>query len=472
MEFAKFKQETAQQKELMVISKQFCQSIMANESNLVVLTGKAGVGKTASAVCAFKELIAKEKKAVWVSEVMVNGWADQAKSMADLDKCGSEIDKLLATDPDVIFLDDDNLAGFSGNLLLEKIYSWYVQHSGKGLFITSNEPISFKNCYGHKLDGQYDYPPFTHYHSSQYLNWHQKTDLAGESLRLKRDGQSIGAIVSDSSWKMNKYKLEHIEFIPAFDDEEIVPIRQSLRTTGSVGSAYDKLSAIQKKWIDVHEVGGMYTFSGDGQANYEEPHLTANPSKFEKTTSKTIALEIREYHSLFDGKEIDYFSMDQLIRILNYAHDQGGRRIILINQTSFNAEELLNQIKKKLPSTERERTWSRLKLLLCETENSIFEHNEFNSHIKKNIAEIDVDGNKFADRLFIRNRPSYLKKPSPYVDEQIKEKTTSDFSNRNLFYKRRMKISDAKPSRRKFFSDSTDASNSILPLIKLLKRRI
>jgi DNA replication protein DnaC len=383
MDFSRFNQETPQQKELMIMSKQFCQSIIDDESKLVILTGKAGVGKTASAVCAAKELAARGKKVVWISEVMVHEWADQAESIADLANCGLKIDNLLATDPDVVFLDDDNLAGFSGNLLLEKIYSWYVNNPGKGLFITSNEPIQFKSCYGYKLDGKYYYPPFNDYNSPQYLNWHHKTDLAGGSLRSKRDGQSIGAIVSDLSWRTNEGSLRQVELIPAFDDrEELAPIRRSLRKTGSMNcSDYNKLRPVQKRWIHVHKVGGGYRFYGTGGAHFVEPYLTANPSKFEKTTCKTIALEIREYNSFYSGKKIDLTSMNQLIRVLNYAHDQGGRRIILINQTSYSMEQLLIQIKAQLPESERERTWSRLMLLLCETEDSIFKYEQFNGHI-------------------------------------------------------------------------------------------
>src|SRR5207244_2680615 len=91
MDFFNFKQDTQQQKELMATSKQFCHNVMASQSQLVILTGKAGVGKTASAVCAAKELASRGKNVVWISEVMVNGWADQAKSMADLGKCEQEI---------------------------------------------------------------------------------------------------------------------------------------------------------------------------------------------------------------------------------------------------------------------------------------------------------------------------------------------------------------------------------------------
>jgi hypothetical protein len=54
-------------------------------------------------------------------------------------------------------------------------------------------------------------------------------------------------------------------------------------------------------------------------------HLAANSLPFEKTTYKTIALEMREdiYEYSENRKEIDFNSMNQLIKVLNYAHDQG-----------------------------------------------------------------------------------------------------------------------------------------------------
>lgn len=394
MDFSKFKEETPQQKELMALSKQFCHSVMENESKLVILSGKAGVGKTASAVCSAKELTARGKKVVWISEVMVNGWADQAKSIADIAKCGLEIDNLLAKNPDAVFLDDDNLTGFSGQLLLEKMYSWYIKHPGKGLFITSNEPICFENCYGHKLDDQFHYPPFTPYNSPQYLNWQHKSDLGGESLRSRRDGQSIGAIVSQAYWQKRIEDLREFELVPAFnEDKELAPIRRALKKTGSMNCpAYDKLLLVQKRWIHKHQVGPFFK-----RSRYVKPYLTVNVSPFEKTTHKTIVLEMGESNSSYFGKSIDPDTMEQLIRILNYAHDKGGRRIIFINQTSFSHEELLAEIKKELPKSERERTWSRLMLLLCETEESIFNHDQFNGHVEamapgKTYPESSKDG--------------------------------------------------------------------------------
>lgn len=382
MDFSKFTQESPQQNELILISKQFCQSIMACESKLVILTGKAGVGKTASAVCAAKELTARGKKVVWISEVMVSGWAAQAKSIKDLDNCELEIDKLISSNPDVVFLDDDNLAGFSGNLLLEKIYFWFVINPGKGLFITSNEPIRFQDCYRYKSDNNYYFPPFNDYTSPEYINWQLKADLTGVSLRSKRDGQSIGAIVSDMSWETNQGNLQQVELIPDFNDEELAPIRVALKKQGHIKcDAYDKLRPVQKTWIREHEAGGTYMLCIGRESEYIEPFLTVNPATFEHTNYKTIALEIGETNYRFCEKKISLYSMNQLIRVLNYAHDQGGRRVILINKTSYSHEQLLIQIKAQLPKSESERCWSRLTLLLCETEDSIFSYNQFNGHI-------------------------------------------------------------------------------------------
>ncbi|MDP1602561.1 MAG: hypothetical protein Q8M03_04785 [Legionella sp.] len=387
MDFSSFQQDTPQQKDLMKISKQFCQKVIAGESTLVILTGKAGVGKTASAVCAAKELATRGKRVAWISEVMVRGWADKVQSINDLDNCSLEIDHLLESDLDAVFLDDDNLSGFSGNLLLEKMYSWYVQQGGKGLFITSNKTINFEQCYGHKLDG-YHYPPFNDYNSLQYQNWLHKTDLAGESLRSRREGQSIGAIVSDSVWKNKENTLGPIELVPAFYDyEQLVPIRVEVRHNGSINcSAYHKLRPVQKQWIRVQRTGESET-SINGKAKYTESYFTVNSANFEKTLYKTIALEIIESDTFFFGKIVDSTIIHQLIRVINYAHDEGGRRVILINQTRLNSEELLQEIKQQLPDSEVERTWSRLMLLLCETEESIFAHDEFNGVIETVIPE-------------------------------------------------------------------------------------
>lgn len=168
MNFSTFKKDTDQQKELMIIAKQFCQSVLNAESKLVILTGKKGVGKTTSAICAAKELAARGRKVVWIS---------------DSDNDALKIDALLANHPDVVFLDNNNLKSSSSRLIFEKTYAWYVNNPGKGLFITSNRRISFKHCYGYDLDYQYKYPPFCHYDSPQYLHQQYITNLERKNLR-------------------------------------------------------------------------------------------------------------------------------------------------------------------------------------------------------------------------------------------------------------------------------------------------
>lgn len=206
------------------------------------------------------------------------------------------------------------------------------------------------------------------------------TSMARVSLRSERYGQSIGAIVSDLSWKTNESLLGQIELIPTFESEKLVTIRQSLSETNSLNySAYDQLSPIQKQWIHVHLTGEKY------YASFKYPqdkrHYTANPLKFKKSAYKTIALEMREDNDSCRGKIIALNSMDQLICVLNYAHVQRGRRIILINQTTFSSEELLIKIKAQLPESERKQTLYRLELLLCKTEDSIFSYDQFNGLI-------------------------------------------------------------------------------------------
>lgn len=330
-------------------------------------------------LCAAKELAARRKKIIWISEVIANKWKAPTQELADLEKYYAEkIEGLLAENPDAVFLDDDNLS-FMGKLLLEKLYSWYVNNSGKGLFISSNVAISFTDRYGYKLDGQYDYPPFNPYDSAQYLNWEYKADLAGESLRLRRQGQAVGAIVSDSIWKSHEKHIGEVELIPAFNEDELAPLDKSLRETCVMdANAYSKLRPVQQKWLYVCKISGMGIFDTYGNPYVMQERYAVRNASFEKTSCKTIALEVREFYSGAWGKtKIDPRSMQNLVSVVNHAHDEGGKRVILINQTNFSPAGLLLQIKEQLPESERERTWSRLMLLICETEESIFEY-QFN----------------------------------------------------------------------------------------------
>lgn len=352
MSFAQFRQETAQQIELINLSLQFCQQVSNNQSQLTILTGAAGLGKTAAAVCAAKELIAKGRRVEWISEITVKRWANLAKSIVGLSVCGQQIDALLARNPDAVFLDDNNLAGFSGTILLEKLYLWYVNNSGKGLFITSNEPINFETCYGYKLNRSYNFPPFTPYDSSQYLNQHAKTNVAGVSLRERQEGKAIAAIVSEEAFNAAQLDLSQIEWVPAVLDNVLAPLRCALRDAKPMTDLYKRLRPIDRAWIDT----SRFTIR-----------------IFEKTRQNVIAVEIKDWYSSLDKKyKVDSYCMRQLIAVLNYAHDTGGKQILFINQTHFNCNELLEQMRQSLPEEERERSWDRLKSLLCETEETIF----------------------------------------------------------------------------------------------------
>lgn len=372
MSFETFCASTKQQQELKQIALDFCAHIDSGKSKLVILSGQAGIGKTASAVCAAKELLASNKKVVWISEVTVKGWATGAKSMEDLDKCSHQIDEMLADNPDAVFLDDDNLGGYSGQILLEKIYAWYVSHPNKGLYVSSNSAVTFENCYGLKLDQTYHYPPYCEYDSPQYLQQVHIEGLTGLSLRQRREGQSIGAIVSVEAYEMNASKSSDWEVIPYIDDlTQLVPIRQSLASTGKTGPDYNALSELQKKWTIVHMVLGMRHFKGFGQSEYIRQHRSINTKTFEHTDNKTIVVELGETN-YFQVKQIASSSMSYLISVLNFAHDKGGLRIILVNKTSFSNDELYQQVIAQLPEHEKERTKSRFQLLLCEDKASIF----------------------------------------------------------------------------------------------------
>lgn len=475
MDFSTFRADTPQQRELMNLSTQFCNSVMTMESRLLILTGKAGVGKTASAACAAKELATRGKKVTWISEVMVKGWADRVQSIEELDNCGLAIDALLAENPDAVFLDDDNLSGFSGNLLLEKIYSWYAKNQGKGLYITSNEPVSFKRCYGHKLDG-YQLPPFTHYDSPQYLNWQARENLGGNSLRSRKDGQSIGAIVNEALFERQKEHLIDFELVPAFDvNSEMVPIHQALRAGKSIHAceAYQRLKPIQKKWLNVFKTSGCYSStygSGGDRSIYEPPHWSAVPLKFEKTSCKTIVLELKEYNYQYSEKSINDDCMEQLLRILNYAHDQGGRRLILINKTSYGSKEFLAQIKKQLPKAEQERTWSRLMLLLCETDETIFGLDEFNGRMENPVSEKPFPVLKDTNINPLPVSPTGRLLQSNSAREKFRKNFSMKECYREALMKMALDISTDDDMHG--FSEITDSPDSLIPMLLMAQRVI
>ena len=366
--------------------------MVSGQSTQVVLTGKAGIGKTASAVCCAKELESKGKKVVWISEVMVKGWTEKASSMAELEQCRTDMRKFLNGSTDAVVLDDDNLAGYAGKVLLEEIYSWFVSNPGRGLYITSNEELSFDTLYGLRLDQSYDCVPFPGYDSPQYVNTILRTGLNGASLRktgfdrgllpvseVKQMEalaalelpQSAGIVVGFDAYEEGKVCLgDSVEFIPGF--QTLSSITCSLVQTRTLGEAYDKLTKIQKEWLEQFETGDSMMMSMITPIEYRSElcpsMLSIKVKSFTYTALPVIAVELLEDKLKVywrDGQIIEDTCFKQLMSVINFAHDQGGKRVVIINHTdSFSNEALLAQIIKQVPDSEKERTTDRLRLLL------------------------------------------------------------------------------------------------------------
>lgn len=384
--FDNFKTETLLQKELFFISLKFCRDVRSKRSCTIVLTGKAGIGKTASAAICAKELVSRGKKVVWISEVTVRGWADQATTMQELENCRNQVKSLLAVNPDAVFLDDDNLVGYAGQVLLEEIYLWYTCHPGKGLFITSNEAISFQNCYGWQFDETYYFPPFPGYTSEGYQNTVVRLNLSGMSLRsmpmrqvneLSGDEkidliqknhveQSVGIIIDAKTYETRKNSLGPVEFIPAFSERLLLgPMRMSLKETGTLGPHFDQLSEHQKSWLRRFETFGVYVYYPDGSSKYNPPGEGVGIRPFEGTQCDMIVIEItQEYFSVWERMALDSESVAQLLRVVNYAHDHGEKKVVIVNRTDFSHQQLIKEIQEEIPERERERTIARIENLL------------------------------------------------------------------------------------------------------------
>ena len=88
---------------------------------------------------------------------------------------------------------------------------------------------------------------------------------------------------------------------------------------------------------------------------------------------KNLQLAVEHCTNILNEKEL-YFSSTkrgihegciyQLLSVINYAHDQGDKRIILVNCTKFSEGELITEIEACLNEAEKERTMARVKGML------------------------------------------------------------------------------------------------------------
>ena len=145
--------------------------------------------------------------------------------------------------------------------------------------------------------------------------------------------QSIGVIVSSGSYEESKRYLEdRVEFIPGFPT--LIDIANSLISKKTLGPAYAKLTPIQKQWLTQYTEPGGYQhciFNSDGTTRYSEPskpQMRIMVNQFNDTTAPIIAIELFKDDGHWSKKTtIEENCFEQPIRVINYAHDQGGKKV-------------------------------------------------------------------------------------------------------------------------------------------------
>ncbi len=395
MSFSTYRQETMLHRQLYQQSLHFCHSVMSNQSCMMVLTGRAGIGKTAAAVSCAKELASRGKNVVWITEVTVKGWMDQAKSTEELNQSQTDIRKLLEPNPDAVFLDDDNMVGYAGKVLLEEIYTWYICNPGKGLFITSNETISLENCFGLKIDEKYYFVPFVGYLNSATQGIVINANLNGQSqrptlavsvadlddrekmtrlMRVPQSARSVGVIVTNEAYQVYASELGDVEFVPGFKSFSEITMHLQLTEGKELGPAYDALTDVQKQWtcrFPINKIKQYYDVSRD-KVFYDHTsefwYSAIGIKRFERSSRNVIAVELLQKPKNWCGWEVNDDCVAQLLRVINYAFDRGGKKVIIVNATGFSQQELISQIKMQIDERDKERTIARLDQLFYSSE--------------------------------------------------------------------------------------------------------
>lgn len=328
------------------VGKKFCDSVARQQSALVILSGQAGIGKTASATCCAKELSSRGYQVVWLSEVALRAGMDKM-TFDQIGQCRQDLQAQLANNIDAVFLDDNNLTGYAGSMLLEEVYDWYCRNPAKGLFISSNEEISFEELYRRSfLDTRYNFPPFPGYYSPQHANTYIQSRLQAPSLRQVRANQTLATIVDDDTYQRMAYPTDDVEYIPAFSERRIDSINADYQRYGAASPKYKAITEHEWKWLK------------------SRPNVYYK--LFDKTDKSIIALEMVE--GGFDRPELAGCSIDQLRKLITYGHETPDKCIVLINKTDWTKQVLLEQIEKQIPQAEKERTMSRFNTMLARPE--------------------------------------------------------------------------------------------------------
>ncbi len=349
------------------------------------MDGRAGIGKTAAAVCCYKELLMHGKKCLWFSEVTLTAWADAAEDQTQYLERIKEIARILqAENPDVIFLDDNNLVHYSGDALLEAVYAWCVTQQNKALFITANRMIDFARCFSGENKVFMPHPGYGSlgyfntivlkklqgpvYRRTADIDWSVVSDSARLDLLMRSASAcSLATIVREGPFQtffLQANKAE-IEYMPLILDQELVPIRCALTEEPNIiPKEYFNLSEEKKRWVHLDDVAKellySYLIGEDGKNRQFISNRNCYVKFFANTDKRIIAIEI----SKPDGYNCHCFQ--NLLAVINYAHDQGGKRVIIVikQETRMSDAEFITAIKDEMPEAERERTSTRLNLLL------------------------------------------------------------------------------------------------------------
>jgi hypothetical protein len=103
MSFSNFLVNTQLQKNIKSVALSFCHLIMNDQPCSVILSGESGIGKTSVASACAKELASRGKKVVWLSEIMINVWAAQTKSLDEVEAIAYQLKLLLEKNVDIYF---------------------------------------------------------------------------------------------------------------------------------------------------------------------------------------------------------------------------------------------------------------------------------------------------------------------------------------------------------------------------------
>jgi hypothetical protein len=195
-------------------------------------------------------------------------------------------------------------------------------------------------------------------------------------LNKCRSGASVAIIVGAEYYKLWNRSLSDVELVPAFPKGTFTPMAQSLARDGTLGPAFNDLSPDQKKYTKRFPVYKQENKNGwviiTGIYLYQGIYIKA----FEKTDRKIIVVELLD-DTDYSGKEIIQDNcLAQLLRVINYAHDCGGKRVVFLNNTKFSDEEMLSKIKDAIPEREKERTLARIDALLFSPELEVPEQAE------------------------------------------------------------------------------------------------